>query len=141
MPLIGTGKHRFPEDVVLRVMREEFEKFSSMYLPGTLKEIKLVRFDQSMRQTVPAQPVSGKLLKKSYQILLRPRVLLNYINSRLPLQQQLISKEGVRILKRKLYTYNTNEDNKHNTRYLNCNKKKRIISGQTNVGNYGIVNI
>jgi hypothetical protein len=75
MPLIGTGKHRFPEDVVLRVMREEFVKFSSMYLPGTLKEIQLVRFDQGMRRTsVPAQPVSGKLLKKSYQILLRPWV-------------------------------------------------------------------
>jgi O-acetyl-ADP-ribose deacetylase (regulator of RNase III) len=70
MPLIGTGKRRFPEDFVLRVMREEFEKFSSMYLPGTLKQIKLVRYDQGGRRTtVQAQPLSGELLK-NYQILL-----------------------------------------------------------------------
>ncbi len=70
MPLIGTGKRRFPEDFVLRVMREEFEIFSSMYLPGTLKEIKLVRYDQGGRRTtVQAQPVSGELLLKNYQIL------------------------------------------------------------------------
>ncbi len=63
MPLIGTGKRRFPEDFVLRVMREEFETFSSMCLPGTLKEIKLVRYDQGGRRTtVQAQPLSGELL-------------------------------------------------------------------------------
>ena len=47
MPLIGTGKRGFPEDLVLRVMREEFEKFSSMYPSRTLKEIKLIRYDPS----------------------------------------------------------------------------------------------
>lgn len=61
MPLIGTGKHKFPEDVVLRVMREEFEKFSSMYPRGSLKEIKLVRYDQGLRRKVfPMQAVSGE---------------------------------------------------------------------------------
>ncbi len=61
MPLIGTGKRRFPEDFVLRVMREEFEKFSSTYLPGTLKEIKIVRYNQGGRRTtVQAQPVIGE---------------------------------------------------------------------------------
>jgi hypothetical protein len=38
----------------------------------------------------------------------------------------------VRILKRKLYTYNTNEDNKYN-RYLNCiNKKKGLYQDSFN---------
>ena len=61
MPLIGTGKHKFPEDVVLRVMREEFEKFSSMYPRGTLKEIKLVRYDQGIRRkTVYTQATNSK---------------------------------------------------------------------------------
>ena len=61
MPLIGTGKHKFPEDLVLRVMREEFVKFSSMYSSRTLKEIKLIRYDPSGgRTTVQAPPVSGE---------------------------------------------------------------------------------
>ena len=62
MPLIGTGKHKFPEDVVLRVMKEEFEKFSSMYPLSTLKEIKLVRYDQGVRRkTVQTQAIMGEL--------------------------------------------------------------------------------
>jgi hypothetical protein len=62
MPLIGTGKHKFPEDVVLRVMKEEFEKFSSMYPQSTLKEIKLVRYDQGVRRkTVQTQAIMGEL--------------------------------------------------------------------------------
>ena len=61
MPLIGTGKRGFPEDFVLRVMREEFEKFSSMYSSRTLKEIRLIRYDPSGgRTTVQAPPVRGK---------------------------------------------------------------------------------
>ena len=56
MPLIGTGKRKFPEELVLRVMREEFEKFSSTYTSGTLKEIKLIIYGQT---TVQA-PVSGE---------------------------------------------------------------------------------
>ncbi len=61
MPLIGTGKHKFPEDVVLRVMREEFENFSSMYPRGTLKEVKLVRYDQGIRRkTVHTQAAKCK---------------------------------------------------------------------------------
>ena len=76
MPLIGTGKRRFPEDFVLRVMREEFEKFSSMYFPATLKQIKLVRYDQGgSRTTVQALPVTGELLK-NYKILLSARLYI-----------------------------------------------------------------
>jgi hypothetical protein len=62
MPLIGTGKHRFPEDLVLRVMKEEFEKFSSMnQSSGTLKEIKLIRFHSNGGQTtVQAPSISGE---------------------------------------------------------------------------------
>ncbi len=62
MPLIGTGKRRFPEDFVLRVMREEFERYSARtYLLGTLKEIKIVRYNQGGRRTtVQAQPVIGE---------------------------------------------------------------------------------
>mgnify|MGYP002803931348 FL=1 len=64
MPLIGTGKHKFPEDFVLRVMREEFVKFSSMYSSRTLKEIKLLRYDLSGgRTTVQASPVSASTYK------------------------------------------------------------------------------
>jgi hypothetical protein len=64
MPLIGTGKHKFPEDVVVRVMKEEFEKFSSRYPQGTLKEIKLVRYDQGIsRNTVQTQATSGEFLE------------------------------------------------------------------------------
>lgn len=62
MPLIGTGRHGFPEDLVLRVMREEFEKFSSSYSRTILKEIKLVKFDKGRGTTVQAQPASGELL-------------------------------------------------------------------------------
>ena len=47
MPLIGSGKHKFPEDVVLRSMRETFIQFSSSYPNSTLKEIRLIRFDKS----------------------------------------------------------------------------------------------
>lgn len=46
MPLIGTGKHEFPEDVLLRLMKEEIESFSAIYPRSTLKEIKLVRYDK-----------------------------------------------------------------------------------------------
>ena len=56
MPLIGTGKHKFPEDFVLRVMKEEFEKFSSMCPSSTLKEIKLIRYDPSGRRTTVQAP-------------------------------------------------------------------------------------
>ena len=62
MPLIGTGKHGFPEDVVLRLMRQEFEKFSMTYPQTMLKEIKLVRFDKGKGRTFQAQPASGELL-------------------------------------------------------------------------------
>ena len=90
MPLIGTGKRRFPEDFVLRVMREEFEKFSSMYLPGTLKQIKLVRYDQGGRRTtVQAQPLSGELLKK-YQILLSASCMHAYTLFRQQFLESLI---------------------------------------------------
>ena len=61
MPLIGTGKHRFPEDLVLRVMKEEFEKFSSLNSSGRLKEIKLIRFHSNGGQTtVQAPSISGE---------------------------------------------------------------------------------
>ena len=63
MPLIGTGQHRFPENVVIRIMREEFEKFSSLYPRGSLREIKLVRYDQGTRRKVsPMQATSGEYL-------------------------------------------------------------------------------
>ena len=51
MPLIGTGKHKFPEDVVLRSMRDSFIQFSSSYPNSTLKEIRLIRFDQNNQET------------------------------------------------------------------------------------------
>ena len=57
--MLGTGKHGFPEDLVLRVMRQEFEKFSLTYPQTTLKEIKLVRFDEGKGRTVQAQPARG----------------------------------------------------------------------------------
>ena len=61
MPLIGTGKHKFPEDVVLRVIKEEFEKFSALYPRRSLKEIKLVRYDPGGRRKVfLMQATSGK---------------------------------------------------------------------------------
>ena len=79
MPLIGTGKRGFPEDLVLRVMREEFEKFSSMYSSRTLKEIKLIRYDPSgRRMAVQAPPVSGL----SYRI---PTVTNESTNTFVPL--------------------------------------------------------
>ena len=62
LPLIGTGRHGFPEDLVLRVMREEFERFSSRRSQTILKEIKLVRFDKGRGTTAQAQPASGELL-------------------------------------------------------------------------------
>lgn len=68
MPLIGTGKHGFPEDLVLRLMQEEFKKFSSMNPRSTLKEIKLVRFDKRRGSAYQPQQASGELLK-SYQII------------------------------------------------------------------------
>ena len=61
MPLIGTGKRRFPEDFVLRVMREEFEKFSSMHSSRILKEIKLIRYDPSGRRIIQAPPISASI--------------------------------------------------------------------------------
>ena len=67
MPLIGTGRHGFPEDLVLRVMREEFERFSSRQSRTILKEIKLVRFDKGRETTAQAQPASGKLLRPFIQ--------------------------------------------------------------------------
>ena len=45
MPLLGTGKHNFQETVVLRLMRENFEIFSSKFTKSLLKEIILVRYD------------------------------------------------------------------------------------------------
>ena len=62
MPLIGTGRHGFPEDLVLRVMREEFEGFSSRNSRTILKEIKLVRFDKGRGTTAQAQLARGELL-------------------------------------------------------------------------------
>ena len=51
----------FPEAVVLRVMREEFEKFSSSRPFGTLKTIKLVRYNQAMKpKTVQDRKEKGK---------------------------------------------------------------------------------
>jgi hypothetical protein len=38
-------------------MKEEFEKFSSMYSSGTLKEIKLIRYDPGGRK-MPVQAPS-----------------------------------------------------------------------------------
>ena len=67
MPLIGTGRHGFPEDLVLRVMREEFERFSSRQSRTILKEIKLVRFDKGRGTTAQAQPASGELLGHLYE--------------------------------------------------------------------------
>ena len=67
MPLIGTGRHGFPEDLVLRVMREEFERFSSRHSRTILKEIKLVRFDKGRGTTAQAQPASGELLGRFIQ--------------------------------------------------------------------------
>ena len=64
MPLIGTGRHGFPEDLVLRLMRQEFEEFSLTYPQTMLKEIKLVRFDKGKGRTVQAQPASGELLPR-----------------------------------------------------------------------------
>ena len=73
MPLIGTGKHKFPEDFVLRVMKEEFEKFSSMFPSSKLKEIKLIRYDPTGRQTtVQIPPVSGEYIES----LLHPKIEL-----------------------------------------------------------------
>ncbi|XP_028412718.1 uncharacterized protein LOC114535634 [Dendronephthya gigantea] len=70
MPLIGTGNHKFPEDVVLRVMREEIEQFSVMaYHSSRLKEIKLVRYDQGIKRK-PAQP---QLVDDSTRSISRPR--------------------------------------------------------------------
>lgn len=68
MPLIGTGKHRFPEDLVLRLMREEFKKFSLRDPRSALKQIKLVRFDKRRGTVYQAQPASGELLK-GFQII------------------------------------------------------------------------
>ena len=68
MPLIGSGKHGFPEVLILHVMRDEFKKFSLSHPQSTLKEIKLVRFDKGRRAVVQAQPLSGELLK-SYQMI------------------------------------------------------------------------
>ena len=76
MPLIGTGRHGFPEDLVLRVMREEFERFSSRQSRMILKEIKLVRFDKGKGTTAQAQPASGELLRPFVQE--KNKLRLNY---------------------------------------------------------------
>jgi O-acetyl-ADP-ribose deacetylase (regulator of RNase III) len=75
MPLIGTGKHGFPEDLVLRVMREEFEKFSSRYPRGALKEIKLVRYDQGIKRKT--QATYGKF---STKLFYHSNIISNIVN-------------------------------------------------------------
>ena len=64
MPLLGTGKHRFPEDLVLRIMKQEVEKFSSTYgRVKSLKEIKIVRYDKGVKgATVQKLPTSEFLI-------------------------------------------------------------------------------
>ena len=74
MPLIGTGNHKFPEDVVLRVMREETEKFSFVYPQGTLRNVKIVRYDKGNRRiTTQTQATNGKFTIGYHEnILFRP---------------------------------------------------------------------
>ena len=50
MPLLGTGKHNFPKIIALRIMKEEFERFSSRFQQSSLKEIKLVIYDPVERR-------------------------------------------------------------------------------------------
>ncbi|XP_046851430.1 protein mono-ADP-ribosyltransferase PARP14-like isoform X2 [Xenia sp. Carnegie-2017] len=45
MPLIGAGKHKFPEDVVLHKMKEAVILFSSTFKRNSLQEIRLIRFE------------------------------------------------------------------------------------------------
>ena len=45
MPLIGAGKHKFPEEVVLHKMKEAVILFSSTFRRNSLQEIRLIRFE------------------------------------------------------------------------------------------------
>ena len=46
MPFIGTGNHNFPKEVVFRAINDEVRRFSSKNTNSTLKEIRLIRYDE-----------------------------------------------------------------------------------------------
>ena len=53
MPAIGTGNHMFPEDVVFRIFREEFEIFSSSQDMFIMKNIRIVVFGKQLTTQPP----------------------------------------------------------------------------------------
>ena len=53
MPAIGTGKHMFPEDVVFRIFREEFDIFNSSQTPFTMRDIRIVVFPNGLTTPQP----------------------------------------------------------------------------------------
>ena len=61
MPLIGTGGHGFPENIVIGVYRDEIKKFSaSTSSQCSLKDIRIVIFSAKRpRTTQPSTPTTS----------------------------------------------------------------------------------
>ena len=60
MPFIGTGNHKFPKEVVFRAINDEVRGFSSKNTTTTLKEIRLIRYDEGRAVTkVQSSSVRG----------------------------------------------------------------------------------
>ena len=59
MPAIGTGKHKFPEDVVFQVLREEFQFFSASQTNLRLKDIRVILFGTRSATKQSSTPSQG----------------------------------------------------------------------------------
>ena len=65
MPAIGTGKHKFPEDVVFRILKEEFQIFSASQRNLILKDIRMIVFATGPAAKQSSTPPQGN---SSFQV-------------------------------------------------------------------------